>query len=80
MHSRFVDRVDNENWYSMEECYESTPRLLLDSRIGNICNENQRRALPDVMLEGTMKDNRYESNDHRIELIMNEDNDHFDNS
>lgn len=30
------------------------------------------------MLEGKMKDNRYESNDHRIELIMNEGNDHFD--
>lgn len=32
------------------------------------------------MLEDTMKDNRYELNDHMIELIMNEGNDHFDNS
>lgn len=80
MHSQFVDRVDNENWYSMEECYESTLQLLLGSKIWNISNENQRRNSPDVMLEDTMKDNRYELNDHMIELIMNEGNDHFDNS
>lgn len=65
----------------MEEYYESIQQQLLDSRAKNIFQWRiQGNYLPDVMLEDTMKDNRYELNDHMIELIMNEDNDHFDNN